>query len=307
MNTEASTALTRDIIARVRKIEIRTRRIVDELTGGAYHSVFKGRGMEFDEVREYQAGDDIRTIDWNVTARMGFPFIKKFVEERELTVFLLVDMSASGDFGSRGIRKREQAAELAALLAFSAIRNHDRVGLLLFTEQTELYLPPRKGRRHVLRLIRELLAFKRRRPRTCIRQALETFMQVSQRRSIAFLISDFLDKDYQTALSLANIRHDVVALRILDQGEQRFQLPFGQFCVEDAETGEILTMSPTFSAKTRQDRLQQAARQMHETTAENCRRAGVDFIQILNGEDYVGPLMQFFRNRERRRRTGRAR
>ena len=290
--------LTKEILTKVRKIEIRTRRIVDELTGGAYHSVFKGKGMEFDEVREYFPGDDVRAIDWNVTARMGHPYIKKFVEERELTVFLLVDISASGDFGSADQRKNEQAAELAALLAFNAIRNNDQVGLILFTNHDELHVPSRKGRRHVLRLIRELLACERKSKQTNIRKALETFMQVNHRRTVVFLISDFIDDGFQQTLAIANKKHDIIALRILDQKE--LSIPsIGYVNVEDAETGESIT----FPSLWKKDRRAFAVNSwdLHQKTTDICRRAGVDLIDIVNGEDYVRPLMQFFHNREKLR------
>ena len=232
--------LTKEIIQKIRKIEIRTRRIVDELTGGAYHSVFKGRGMEFNEVREYEPGDDVRSIDWNVTARMGHPYIKKFVEERELTVFILVDISASGDFGSIYQRKNELAAELAALLAFNAIRNNDQVGLLLFSGRDELHLPVRKGRGHVLRLIRELVAHERLSKKTDIGNALETLMRVTHRRAVVFLISDFIDSGYYQSLSIANKKHDIVAIRILDRRDLNIPSS-GYISIEDAETGELLT------------------------------------------------------------------
>jgi uncharacterized protein (DUF58 family) len=287
---------TSEILAGVRRIEIRTRRIVDELTAGAYHSVFKGRGIEFDEVREYQAGDDVRAIDWNVTARTAQPYIKTFVEERELTVLMLVDISASGDVGTMQ-RKHRQAAELAALLAFNATRNNDRVGLLLFSDRDELHLPPRKGRRHVLRLIRELLACQRASPRTNIRLALETAMQVSPRRTVIFLISDFISTDYAQAMAIANCRHDLVALRVRDPGEQRFATA-GYVAVEDAETGEQLTVRPG-SRRWRAAFADAAAAQAADADAI-CRRSGVDLIDIVNGEDYVQPLMQFFRTRSRR-------
>ena len=290
--------LTKEILAKVRKIEIRTRRIVDELTGGAYHSVFKGKGMEFNEVREYIPGDDVRAIDWNVTARMGHPYIKKFIEERELTVFLLVDVSASGDFGSTDYRKNEQAAELAALLAFNAIRNNDQVGLILFSDQDEMHLPCRKGRRHVLRLIRELLAYDRKSKRTNICNALETFIRVSHRRTVVFLISDFIDDGFQQALTIANKKHDVIAIRILDRKD--LIIPsVGYVNLEDAETGESLT----FPSLWEKDRRAFAVNSwdLHQKSADSCRRAGVDLIDIVSGEDFVRPLMQFFHNREKMR------
>lgn len=289
---------TRDLLARVRKIEIRTRRIVDELTGGAYHSVFKGKGMEFDEVREYQPGDDVRTIDWNVTARMSHPYIKKFVEERELTVFILVDVSASGDFGSATQRKRELAAELAAVLAFNAIRNNDQVGLLLFSDRDELHLTARKGRSHVLRLIRELLVHERESPRTDLAAAIETMMRVNRRKAVIFIISDFLDDGFSSAITIANKRHDIIAMRILDPRE-RSVVPAGFINIEDAETGEQLTFAS--GRETGRAKFAESAEYDIDGVSSIMRRAKVDLIDIVNGEDYVQPLMQFFRARERRR------
>ncbi len=291
--------LTRELLAKVRKIEIRTRRIVDELTGGAYHSVFKGKGIEFNEVREYLAGDDVRAIDWNVTARMGLPYIKKFVEERELTVFLLVDISASGDFGSRGRAKNEHFAELAAVLAFSAVRNQDQVGLLMFSDQEELYLPPRKGRRHVLRLVRDLLACERRSRGTNIAHALQTMMRVVKRRAVVFVLSDFMDSDFQTALRSANRYHDVVALRVHDPCELAIPVTRGLLSVEDAESGKAMIF-PSFRRGAREAYATQM-RDMRAATERSCLRAGVDLIDIRNDEDYVAPIMRFFRQRQQRR------
>ena len=289
---------TRELIAKVRKIEIRTRRIVDELTGGAYHSVFEGHGIEFDEVREYMPGDDVRTIDWNVTARMGHPFLKKFVEERELTVYLLVDISASGDFGGEGQRKNELAAELGALLAFSAIRNHDQVGLLLFTDRDELHLPPRKGRRHVLRLVRDLIACERQGRGTDIRAALETLMRVTHRRAVVFLISDFLDRGFEPALNICNRRHDVVAVRVGDAHELE-PVNAGFVNVEDAENGEAMVF-PSLWRRYREG-FRRWGSETHGELPGVLRRAAVDFIDLRTGQDYVRPLMDFFRARGRRR------
>lgn len=290
--------LTKDLIANIRRIEIRTRKIVDELTAGAYHSVFKGKGMEFEEVREYLPGDDVRAIDWNVTARMGHPYIKKFVEERELTVLLAVDISASGDFGSTGRSKNEQAAELAALLAFSAIRNNDRVGLLLFSSDCELYVPPRKGRRHVLRLVRELLAHDRRESGTDIGAALETVMRVMPRRAVVFLISDMLDDAFEQPLRVAGRKHDLVSVRILDRRE--LMLPKTTFlCVEDAENGDIGVVNGR-SVKVR-NAFNVEASGLRRRQSDMFRRGGQDLIDIECGQDYVKPLMNFFRQREKRR------
>ena len=294
--------LTKELIANVRRIEIRTRRIVDELTGGAYHSVFKGRGMEFEEVREYEPGDDVRAIDWNVTARLGKPFIKKFVEERELTVLLLVDISASGDFGTRGRRKSELGAELAALLAFSAIRNNDQVGLLLFSDTDELYVPPRKGRKHVLRLVRDLLGYQRRRRGTNIRHALETAMRLTTRRAVVFLISDMLDEGFDTALAVANRRHDVVVLRVTDPAEMSL-LPMGFLAVEDAEGEGVAMVNSGSGGARRRFRLEAAGVRLGQQEA--CRKAKADLIDLTCGDDVVPPLMRFFRTREKRRAAGR--
>lgn len=289
---------TADLLRNVRRIEIRTRKIVQELTAGAYHSVFKGQGIEFEEVREYVPGDDIRSIDWNVTARFGAPFVKEYTEERELNVILLVDISASGDFGSTSRSRNEVAAELAAVLAFSAVRNNDRVGLLLFSDEPELFVPPRKGSRHVLRLIRELLAHQRRNRGTSIRNALQYIMRMLHRRAIVFLISDMLDENFEQALRIAGRRHDVVTLRLIDPTEERFPR-CGYVAAEDAETADITI----FNSLRERNRSALA-----ETTADYRRRqreifqnAGQDLVDITAGEDIVKPLLQFFHFRERRR------
>lgn len=290
--------LPNEVIGNIRRIEIRTRKIVDELTAGAYHSVFKGRGMEFNEVREYQPGDDVRTIDWNVTARMAHPFIKKFVEERELTVMLVVDVSASGDFGSAGRSKNEQAAELAALLAFSAIRNNDQVGLLLFSEQTELFVPPRKGRRHVLRLIRELLAHKRQKKGTNIRAALETLTKVMNRKAVVFMISDMIDEGWEQTLRIVGRKHDLVSLRMLDRREESLSGK-GFLNLEDAESGDTFQLQAGGKGNLRQFLLQTVDQRLKQQ--DIFKKSGLDLIDIYVGEDYVKPLMQFFRKREKRR------
>jgi len=290
--------LTKDLIAKIRRIEIRTRRIVDELTGGAYQSVFKGQGMEFNEVREYLPGDDVRSIDWNVTARFGHPFIKKFIEERELTVLLLVDVSASGDFGAGDVSKNEQAAELAALLAFNAIRNNDQVGLLLFSSQPELFVPPRKGRRHVLRLIRDLLAFERHDRGTNVRGAVENMMRLATRRAVVFLISDLIDTEFEQTLRIAGRKHDLITMRMVDRREMALPRT-GYLAIEDAETGE----NTFFSGHSRRA-LEAYAAESGTRRAEQTqwyRRSGLDLIDIYPGEDYVKPLMRFFREREKRR------
>jgi uncharacterized protein (DUF58 family) len=301
--------IPREILKKIRQIEIRTNRLVTESLAGAYHSVFKGQGMNFDEVREYQPGDDVRAIDWNVTARMNHPFIKKFVEERELTLMLIVDVSGSGLFGSRAQSKRELAAEIASVLAFSAIRNNDKVGLLLFTDEVEKFIPPRKGRGHVLRVIREVLFFEPKRRGTNLINALEFMGRVLPHRSIAVVISDFqtpkssgaLPLPIQTALRIANRRHDVVSVQISDRYEM--ELPaLGRLTLEDAETGEILEINTSDPASRdafalrRQKQLKDLARQF--------RSSGIDSIQLRTDESYSAALGNFFETRERRRLRG---
>ena len=269
MNTEQA----KEILKKVRQIELRTNRLVNDSLAGQYHSVFKGRGMDFDEVREYMPGDEVRAIDWNVTARAGRPFVKKFTEERELTILLMVDVSASGNFGSGPQSKRQMAAELASVLAFSAIRNSDKVGLVLFSDQIEQYIPPKKGRQHVLRVIREILFFEPHSRGTDIVRALDFANQVTSRRAILFLVSDFelpnQDQamgDLRRAVRLASRRHDVVALHVHDLREA--ELPdIGQLAIEDAESGELIELDTT-DEKVR-SRFAELARQR----LDNLRRA----------------------------------
>jgi uncharacterized protein (DUF58 family) len=296
---------TREILRKVRRIEIRTKRLVDDTLAGQYHSVFKGRGMNFDEVREYTPGDEVRTIDWNVTARAGRPFIKKFVEERERTLILMVDVSASGDFGSGAQSKRELAAELASVLAFSAIRNSDKVGLVLFTDQVELYVPPRKGRRHVLRIVREILGFEPQSRGTDVVNALDFVNDVASRRSIVFLVSDFQTPGepavampaLRKALRQTNRRHDLVALPIDDPREQ--ELPdIGIVAVEDAETGELIEID-TASAAVRQ-RFAETARERTAQLQRAFNAEAVDSLRITTDQSYVAPLMTFFKKRARK-------
>ncbi len=291
--------LPAELFQKVRKIEIKTRRIVDEITGGAYHSVFKGRGIEFDEVREYTVNDDVRDIDWNVTARTGSPYIKKYVEERELTVMLLVDASASGAFGSGSISKREQAIEIAALLAFSAIRNQDRVGLLIFTDRTELYLPPRSGRSHGLRLIRELLAHRPEGTGTDINAALKNMVQALKKKAVIFLISDMIEEaSFEKTLKIANKRHDVIAARIIDPLEVKWPQS-AALMIEDAENGKTAFFPGRDTAAL--NAFAAAAGSYHDATVEMCRRAKVDMIDLRSGEDYVKPLIRFFKQRQGKR------
>lgn len=293
----SATGVPPEVLRAVRRIEIRTRRLVQESMAGEYHSVFRGRGMEFSEVREYQVGDDIRAIDWNVSARMGHPFVKKFVEERELTVFLAVDVSGSKEFGSRLRTKGELAAEVSALLAFSAIKNNDRVGAILFTGQVEKYIPPKKGRTHVLRLIREVLSYRPNDLRTDIGAALEFAGKVLRRHCVLFLISDFLDEGYERALRIVSRKYDLVALAIEDPREK--ELPaVGLIEVEDAETGRrrILDTSDPALARELADR----AASRGDKLAGSFRSAGADLVRLSTAEPYDVPLVRYFEERARR-------
>jgi uncharacterized protein (DUF58 family) len=293
------------ILSAMRKLEIRTRRMVNDSLAGAYHSVFKGRGMDFDEVREYTPGDEVRTIDWNVTARAGRTFVKKYTEERELTILLLVDISASGNFGSAALSKRGLAAELASVLAFSAIRNSDKVGLLLYTDRVERYLPPKKGRRHVLRVVRDILYHDPEGRGTDTVKALDVVNHVLHRRAIVFLISDFQLSDgdpgraaLRRAMRQTNRRHDLVAVQVEDPREK--ELPdVGILALEDAETGEILEID-TGSATVRR-RFQELAAARGRQLVSDLRSEGVDTLQLQTDQPYMPALQRFFKTRERRR------
>ncbi|RJP82962.1 MAG: DUF58 domain-containing protein [Candidatus Zixiibacteriota bacterium] len=289
---------TRDILKKVRQIEIKTRGIVEEIFSGEYHSVFKGRGIEFAEVREYIPGDDIRSVDWNVTARMGHPYVKIFEEERELTLMLLCDFSSSGYFGSQRQLKIEAAIEVAALLAFSALKNHDKVGLLLFTDSIEKYVPPKKGRTHVLRILRELISFQPEKAGTNIGEALKYFSRVQSRRSIAFLISDFWDQGFDDPLRLVGKKHDLIALRLSDPREETLP-PVGLVKLQDAETGEDFWVD-TFDPAVR-NTYDQAVRARRNKLDRLLRTSGVDTVEVRAGEDYVQALSKFFRMRARRK------
>ena len=309
--------IPREILKKIRQIELRTNRLVTETLGGQYHSVFKGQGMNFEEVREYQPGDEVRAIDWNVTARMNHPFVKKFVEERELTVMLLVDVSGSGIFGSGEQSKRELAAEIASVLAFSAIRNNDKVGLILFTDEVEKFIPPRKGRRHVLRVIREILFFEPKRRGTDLNVALQFLDRVTPHRAIAIVLSDFLvsqspsgsaggpfealAQKCRAVLRQTNRRHDVVAVQIADRYE--FELPaIGRLILEDAETGEVVEVNTNGISRRAAFAEQQRAGQAE--LERFFRSAGVDAIQLRTDEPYSAALGRFFVVRERRRLRG---
>jgi uncharacterized protein (DUF58 family) len=289
--------IPREILKKVRRIEISTRGLVNEVFSGEYHSVFKGRGMSFAEVREYQYGDDIRSIDWNVTARAGSPFVKIFEEERELTVMLLFDVSGSGDFGTRERLKSEVAVEICALLAFSAIKNNDKVGLIIFSDGVEKYVPPRKGRRHVLRVLRELLFHEPQGKGTDIAGALEYLTHVQRKKAVSFLVSDFQDEGFEKALAVAGRRHDLIAVRLGDQRER--DLPEVGFVeLEDPETGERVVVN-TSGAGFR-SRFSDLALEARERTNKLLRRSKVDVIDIETGAPYVKPLMRFFRERASR-------
>jgi uncharacterized protein (DUF58 family) len=286
-----------EILKKIRALEIKTRGLVETAFAGDYHSVFKGRGMNFDEVREYQPGDEIRAIDWNVTARLGTAYVKKFTEERELTVVLVVDVSASGNFGSASQSKRELAAEVACLLAFSAIRNNDKVGLILFTDQVELFIPPKKGRSHTLRLIREILYFQPEGRGTKPALALDYLNKVVTRRAVVFFVSDFQAKDFSRALAVSGRRHDFIAIHVEDEREK--VLPnIGIITLEDAETGEQIEINTAERAI--RTRFTTLAEGNYTELTRTLRRNNVDAISLRTGEDYLPALRSFFKQRERR-------
>ena len=297
---------TKAMMSRMRQLEIRTRRLVNETLVGEYHSVFKGRGMDFDEVREYIAGDEVRTIDWNVTARAGRPFVKKFTEERELTILLVVDISASGNFGSGAQSKRDLAAELASLLAFSAIRNSDKVGLLLYTDRVEQFLPPKKGRRHVLRVVREILFHEPVGRGTDGVKALDVVNHVLHRRAIVFMISDFQSPgdaardaaEMRRAMRQTNRRHDLVAVHIEDARERT--LPnLGVLALQDSETGAVIELD-TADPKVR-SRFERETAGRVRNLVNDFRAEGVDTLELDTNAPYLPALQRFFKTRERRR------
>lgn len=289
--------IPKEILKKIQHIQIYTSHLVNDTLGGCYESVFKGQGMEFEEVREYQPGDEIRSIDWNVTARFGKPYVKKFVEERELTVMLMVDASSSGNFGSAGQLKKELAAELCAALAFSAIKNNDKVGLIIFTDRIEKFVPPKKGKRHVLRVIREVLYYQPEGHKTDIAAALEYLSRVSQRRTVTFLISDFIDSDFRKALQIANKHHDIIAVTITDRRE--LELPrIGFITLQDAETAETLLIDTT--SESFRCTFREKTQEKKKELLELFRSANVDTINVRTDQPYLQPLLRFFRMRERR-------
>ncbi|MDR4507552.1 MAG: DUF58 domain-containing protein [Candidatus Brocadiaceae bacterium] len=289
--------ISKDILKKIQQIQIHTSRLVNEALVGEYHSVFKGSGMDFEEVREYQPGDEIRMIDWNVTARMGRPFIKRFVEERELTVMLLVDVSASGNFGSGKELKNNVAVEICALLALSAIKNNDKVGMIMFTDKIEKFTPPKKGSKHIFRVIRELLCAEPSGKGTNISVALEYLNKITPRRTISFIVSDFIAYDYVHALRIANKRHDMIAVNIIDPREQ--EIPkVGFIELRDAESGEIVLVD-TASPSVRKEFWAINERQKQERSGL-FRSMGVDEIIVNTNKHYVEPVVRFFRMRENR-------
>lgn len=306
---EPDQEFTREILRKVRQIEIRSNRLVSEALAGSYHSAFKGQGIDFEEVREYQPGDEVRSIDWNVTAKMGFPFVKQYREERELTIILAIDISKSGIWGSECRSKRERLAELGALLAFSANRNGDKVGLILFSDQIEKYLPPAKGQKHVLRILREILFHQNQGSGTDLNEGLRFLNRVMRRRSVVFLLSDFIIPEYQSEeepieglflkeLSTTRRKHDLVCCQIHDKKEKEFP-NVGRVCLEDAETGETIIVNTANENFRKQFKLH--AEEVQESFVRNLRRRGIDNFQFSTESDYVKALQEFFHIRGNRR------
>jgi uncharacterized protein (DUF58 family) len=290
--------IPKEVLKHIRKIQITTNRLVNDVFAGQYSSVFKGRGMEFNEVREYLPGDDIRNIDWNVTARYGHLFVKKFVEERELTIMLLVDMSASGKFGTVDKTKAEIVAEIASVLAFSAIKNNDKVGMVVFTDKIEKYVPPSKTTGHILRLIRDILFFKPRNTGTDLNMALEYFSNVVKKKAIVFLISDFITKDYEKVLKIVSRKHDVVAISITDPKEKELPANIGYVELADAETGETITIDT--NDKKFIDEYNEFRHREEKERETFFSRINIDYINITTNISYIKPLLKFFYLRSRR-------
>ncbi len=291
--------LPREVLRQIRRLQLKARRAVEDVLGGEYHSVFKGAGIAFEEVRAYEPGDDVRTIDWNVTARAGHPFVKRYIEERELTVVLVVDCSGSNQFGTRSQQKREVAAELAAVLAFSAIANNDRVGLVQCTNKVEQFVLPRKGSRHVLRLIRDVLFFRPKEQGTCLREGLDFLNRILHRKSVVFLFSDFLDSNYEQAFRRTGRRHDLIAVRVTDPRER--DLPaVGLVDLEDAESGAHILIDT--SSRAVREAYRAAADERSEAVRQLARSSGVDLIEVDTAGGHLDALIRFFRLRQGRRR-----
>ena len=291
--------MSKEILKKVRQIEIRTKNVVNDFFGGDYHSNFKGRGMTFSEVREYVPGDDVRSIDWNVTARTGKPHIKIFEEERELSVLILIDVSSSGVFGSKKDLKIDLGVEIAAMLSFSAIKNNDKVGLALFSDKIEKYIPPKKGKKHVLRLITDIVNhdFENSNKRTSIKTAIDFANKISKRKSVIFLISDFIDDNFWNELKFLNFKHDVVGLQIYDSFERNFP-NVGLINIHDSETGENTWIDTT--SKKNRDKFQKNSDEKLDKFSVKCKNIGFDLLQINTDDDYIKFLMQFFRSRAKR-------
>jgi uncharacterized protein (DUF58 family) len=289
--------IPKQILKKVKQVEIRTRGLVNDLFGGEYHSVFKGRGMAFSEVREYQPGDDIRLIDWNVTARNRTPFIKVFEEERELTVYLLVDISKSGEFGSQNQLKQEFGAEIASVLGFSAIKNNDKVGLILFSDDVEKYVVPKKGKSHVLRVIRELLYTSPKHNGTSIKNALDYLLKVAKRKSVVFIISDFIDDEYWSSLKVVNRKHDLIGIRLFDPAEQLFP-DLGVLKVRDPESGSSFWIDT--SSKREIEKLESKIKSDFDMFQKQAKKIGFDIISVSTDGDFVEPLISLFRKRNKR-------
>ncbi len=287
-----------ELLKKVRQIEIKTKGLSNHIFAGEYHTAFKGKGMAFSEVRKYHPGDDVRSIDWNVTARYNSPFVKVFEEEREMTVMLLIDISGSGNFGTNKQLKRELATEIAALIAFSAIKNNDKVGIILFSDQIEKFIPAKKGKTHILRIIREVLAYEAKNKGTNISNALEYFNDVIKRRSICFIISDFISNPFNIPLKIASKKHDVVALKLSDKRERKIP-NIGLLPIKDNETETIMFID-TSNKKIREDFMRNQEKK-DEEIKKNLYSNGVDMINFNTGDDYVKPLINFFKSRIKRK------
>lgn len=285
---------TTKLLKKVRKIEIKTKGLSNHIFSGEYHTAFKGKGMAFSEVREYQPGDDIRSIDWNVTARYNNPFVKVFEEEREITVILLIDVSGSADFGTQKQLKREIATEIAAVLSFSAINNNDKIGVIFFSDKVENFIPPKKGKSHILRIIRELITFKSENKKTNIEIALKYFNNVIKKRAVCFILSDFMDKNFHDSLNIARKKHDIIALRIHDEREEKIP-NVGLVEFTDSENGEHILLDT--SDKKKRLQFEKNYKQFEREIKQTLQSSGTDHIDIKTGKDYIVPLINFFKNR----------